>query len=92
MSAENSTAVPSQSPADSCSAADALKRAKAELEKAQAFYESVKQQAAERVQAVRETSVGDMLDGTLETVKRHPAAGVTLAALLGFFLGQLFRR
>jgi ElaB/YqjD/DUF883 family membrane-anchored ribosome-binding protein len=92
MTKENSATASSQSSADSCSAADALKRAKAELEKAQAFYESVKQQAADRMKAVRETSVGDVIDGTLKTVKRHPAAGLTLAALLGFFLGRLFRR
>jgi ElaB/YqjD/DUF883 family membrane-anchored ribosome-binding protein len=73
-------------------AADALHRAKAELEKAQAFYEHVRQQAAERLQAVRRTSVGDVLDGTLETVKRHPGASLTIAALIGFYLGRLFRR
>jgi ElaB/YqjD/DUF883 family membrane-anchored ribosome-binding protein len=92
MTEENSATGTPQPSADSCSAADALKRAKAELEKAQAFYESVRQQATERVKAVRETSVGDVLDGTLETFKRHPAAGLTLAALIGFFLGRLFRR
>ena len=92
MPEENNATAPAQPSSDACSAADALKRAKAELEKAQAFYESVKQQAVERVKAVRKTSVGDMIDGTLETVKRHPAAGLTLAALLGFFLGRLFRR
>jgi ElaB/YqjD/DUF883 family membrane-anchored ribosome-binding protein len=92
MSEENSTTAPAPNLADSCSAADAMKRAKAELEKAQAFYDSVRKQAVERVKAVRETSVGDVIDGTLETVKRHPAAGLTLAALLGFFLGRLFRR
>ena len=75
-----------------CSAAEALKRAKAELEKAQAFYEHVRQQTTERIQAVRETSVGDVLDGTLEIVRRHPGASLTLAAILGFFLGRLFRR
>jgi ElaB/YqjD/DUF883 family membrane-anchored ribosome-binding protein len=73
-------------------AADALHRAKAELEKAQAFYEQVRRQAAERLKAVRRTSVGDVIDGTLETVKRHPVAGLTIAALIGFYLGRLFRR
>jgi hypothetical protein len=92
MTDENSTAPAGESPRDVCSAAAALKRAKAELEKAQAFYEHVCRQTTERIKAVRETSVGDVLDGTLETVKRHPGAGLTLAAILGFMLGRLFRR
>jgi len=89
MTDENLT--PEASP-EVCSASDALKRAKAELEKAQAFYESVCQQTTERLQAVRETSIGDALDGTLKAVRRHPGAGLTIAALVGFFLGRLFRR
>ena len=71
---------------------DALSRAKAELERAKTCYENVRIEAAERLKNVRKTSVGDLIDGTLETVKRHPAAGLGVAALLGFFIGRLFRR
>ncbi len=85
-------ASPHEEPAAACSAADALKRAKAELEKAQAFYDHLRQQATERLKAVRRASLGDVLDATLDSVKRHPAAGLGIAALLGFFLGRLFRR
>ena len=92
MTDGNTTNPAAESPNEACSAADALRRAKAELEKAQAFYEHVRQQTAERLNAVRETSVGDVLDCTLKTVKRHPGASLTLAALLGFMLGRLFRR
>jgi ElaB/YqjD/DUF883 family membrane-anchored ribosome-binding protein len=92
MNHDNATAADAPGDDGVCSAADALHRAKAELEKAQAFYEHVRQQAAERLKAVRRTSVGDVIDGTLETVKRHPAAGLTIAALIGFYLGRLFRR
>ncbi len=92
MSEENTTAAPADPSDEVCSAAEAMKHAKAELEKAQAFYENVRRQAAERLKTVRKTTVGDLLDGTLETVKRHPAAGVTVAALVGYFLGRLFRR
>jgi ElaB/YqjD/DUF883 family membrane-anchored ribosome-binding protein len=81
-----------ESPSEVCSAAEALKLAKAELEKAQAFYEKVRQQAAERLKTARETSVGDVIDGTLDAVRRHPGASLTVAALLGVFLGRLFRR
>ena len=73
MSDENTTAS-DESPSTACSAADALKRAKAELEKAQAFYEHVRQQATDRMKAVRESNVGDILDCTLDTVKRRPCA------------------
>ena len=81
-----------ESSGEVCSAAEAMKRAKAELEKAQAFYEKVCQQATERLKSVRQTSVGDAIDGTLDAVRRRPGASVTIAALVGFFLGRLFRR
>ena len=92
MSDEKTTAASDEPQSAGCSAAEALRRAKAELEKAQAFYESVRQQATERLKAVRKTSVGDVLDCTLETVKRRPCASLAVAAMLGFFLGRLFRR
>ena len=86
MSKKNA-AKPSKPPAD-----DALSRAKAELDRAKTCYENVRRQATEQLKNVRKTNVGDIIDGTLETVKRHPAAGLGVAALLGFFLGRLFRR
>jgi ElaB/YqjD/DUF883 family membrane-anchored ribosome-binding protein len=92
MSDANNTTPAAEPQNEVCSAADALKKAKAEFEKAQAFYESVRQQTAERLKAVRQTSVGDVLDGTLDAVRRHPGAGLTVAAILGYFLGRLFRR
>ncbi|MEN6459036.1 MAG: hypothetical protein ABFC63_08905 [Thermoguttaceae bacterium] len=91
MSEETTAAKCDDSAAD-CSIADALERAKDELEKAQAFYDRVRGQAAERMKAVRRTTVGDILDSTLEATKRHPVAGLTLAALLGYWLGRIFRR
>ena len=89
MDTENQT--PDDSP-EIHSAADAVRRAKAELEKAQKLYDDVRQQAAERIEKVRETTVGDMLDATLETVRKRPALGLGAAALIGFFIGRLFRR
>ena len=53
MSEENTTTTSAEPPDDVCSAAAALKRAKAELEKAQAFYEHLCQQTTERIKAVR---------------------------------------
>jgi ElaB/YqjD/DUF883 family membrane-anchored ribosome-binding protein len=73
-------------------AADAVRLAKAELEKAQAMYEKVRQHTAERIKTIRGASLGDAIDKTLVAVKRHPGAGLTIAALIGFLLGRLFRR
>ncbi len=92
MSDDNPTKPAAEPQAGACSPAEALRRARVELERAHAFYEHVRQQAAEHLQDVREKTVGDVLDGTLETVRRHPAASLTLAALLGYLLGRLFRR
>ena len=73
-------------------AADAIHRAQEELEKACATYKNLRKEATDQVRKLRESTVGDVLDGTLKTVKKHPALGVGLAALVGFFLGRLFRR
>jgi hypothetical protein len=92
MTCENTTNPAAESPTDGCSPVEVLRRAKADMDKAHAFYEHVREQAAEHLKEVREKTLGDVLDGTLETVKRHPGASLTLAALLGFLLGRVFRR
>jgi ElaB/YqjD/DUF883 family membrane-anchored ribosome-binding protein len=71
-------------------AADAVRLAKAELQKAQAAYEQACRQATARLKAIRETNLGAVLDKTLDAVKHHPGAGVTIAGLIGFCLGRLF--
>jgi len=73
-------------------AAEAVERAEADLEKAQACYQRVRREAVERLQKVRQKTVGDLVDDTLEVVRKHPGPGVIVAAILGFFLGRLFRR
>ena len=73
-------------------AADAVRLAEAELEKARQLYQKVRQEATDRLRAVRAKTVGDLVDGTLEVVKKHPGPGVIVAAMIGFFLGRLFRR
>jgi ElaB/YqjD/DUF883 family membrane-anchored ribosome-binding protein len=77
---------------EECKAAAAVRRAKDELHKAQETYERVRQKAVGKLKEVREKSVGELIDGTLEMVKKHPGPGVIVAAALGFFLGRLFRR
>lgn len=73
-------------------AAETVRRAEEKLEKARELYEEVRREATDRLKAVREKSLGDLVDGTLQTVRKYPGTGVIVAALLGFFLGRLFRR
>ena len=89
---ENGSPAAQQSPAACCSPAEALKKAKAEFESARECYEHLREQAAERIKSARETTVGDLLDGVLEEVKRHPGTSLAVAALAGYLLGRLFRR
>ncbi len=74
------------------SAADTVRRVEAELKKAREIYGKVREDAAEQLRKVRETTVGDVIDGTLQTVKRHPGPSVIVAMVIGFFFGRLFRR
>jgi ElaB/YqjD/DUF883 family membrane-anchored ribosome-binding protein len=67
-------------------------RAEAELKRAKEAYDRVCDEAAQRLRDVREAKVGDVCDGVLEQVKRHPGPSLIVAAVLGFFLGRLFRR
>jgi ElaB/YqjD/DUF883 family membrane-anchored ribosome-binding protein len=73
-------------------AAQAVERAEEELEKAKQAYQRIRSQAVDRLQQAREKTVGDLIDGTLGLVRKHPGPGVILAVLAGFFLGRLFRR
>jgi hypothetical protein len=73
-------------------AAEAVRLAKIELEKAQKFYDGVCRRAADKIKAVRETTVGDVIDKTLVTVKRHPGPSLILSAAFGFCLGRWFQR
>ncbi len=74
------------------SAADAVRLAKAELQKAQEFYQRVRRETAGRVEAVRNKTVGDVLDGTLGAVRKHPVTGLTIALAVGVFLGRLLKK
>lgn len=73
-------------------AKEAVRRAEAELAKAREFYLQIRQQAADQLKRVRETTAADLVSGTLKLVKRHPGPSVLVAAVIGFFLGRMFRR
>ena len=74
------------------SAADAVRLAKAELHKAQEFYHRVRRETSDRVEAVRNKTVGDLLDDAIGVVKKHPATGLTIALAIGIFLGRKLKR
>jgi hypothetical protein len=73
-------------------AAEAVRIAKAELEKAQKFYEDVRRQTAEKIQEVREKKVGDLVDSTLEAVKKYPGASLLVSISLGFCMGRWLQK
>jgi ElaB/YqjD/DUF883 family membrane-anchored ribosome-binding protein len=78
--------------AELCKATRAVQRAKEELHRAQQIYEEVRQEATERLKQSRDSTVGEMVECGLELVRKHPGPGVIAAAMVGFFLGRLFRR
>jgi ElaB/YqjD/DUF883 family membrane-anchored ribosome-binding protein len=74
-------------------AADALHRAKADLEKkAHEALERFRSQAAAQVEAVREKTVGELIDGAVEFAREHPVVTVAAAAATGFCLGRMLSR
>lgn len=73
-------------------AAAAVRQAKQQLKEARQAYWQIRRHAVERLKEVREMSVGDVVEETLKQVKRYPGPSVIVAALVGFFLGRLFRR
>jgi len=69
--------------------ADARQEAPAERPGAS---DEVGHQAALPPAPAREMRLGEVVDATLDLVRRHPAAGVSVAVLVGFFAGRLWRR
>ena len=72
-------------------AACAVEEAKARLREAQACYAEVREEARAKLEQVRETRIGDVLDCILAFVRKHPGPGVIVALLAGLFLGRKFR-
>jgi hypothetical protein len=59
---------------------------------AEAVCRTFQERAAEQVKRLRETSMGDLVDGALNLVKKYPGPGVILAVLLGFLLGRSLKK
>lgn len=52
----------------------------------------VGRQAALPPPPAREMRLGEVVDATLDLVRRYPAAGVSVGVLVGFVVGRLWRR
>jgi ElaB/YqjD/DUF883 family membrane-anchored ribosome-binding protein len=70
----------------------AKKKKQSARKETQELCQKVRQEATDKLRQMRETTVGDLLDRSLNVVKKHPGAGVLLAAAVGFFFGRLFKR
>jgi ElaB/YqjD/DUF883 family membrane-anchored ribosome-binding protein len=102
MSNENQdTSAPEQSASEQAAkigrtaeelAAEAVRLAKLELEKAQKLYEDVRRKAAEKIEDVREKKVGELVDCTLEAVKKYPGASLAVSVALGFCMGRWLQK
>ena len=72
---------------------EALRDAGADVRKAtEAVCRTLQREAVQQVKRLRESTVGDLVDGALDLVKKYPGTGVVLAALIGFFLGRSLRK
>ena len=74
------------------SAEEQVAAAHEQLQVAEAMLEQVREKAVEKVAWLRDRSTGELLDTSLEFVRKHPGLGVLTAASVGYFLGRLFRR
>lgn len=63
-----------------------------EIKEAKQCCDNMRRKAVERLQNARSTTLGDVLDGTMAFVKRHPQCSLGIAATLGFFIARIFRR
>jgi hypothetical protein len=85
-------AEPSQESADLESAALVVEQAREALRLAEAAYRQTLQHVSQQTERVRGVTVGDIIDGTLEFVRRHPATGLLGVGVMAFLLGKLTRR
>lgn len=74
------------------SAAERVEAARQQLQAAEALLEQAREKAVQRVAWLRDRSAGELIDVSLEFVRKHPGLGVLTAASLGYFFGRLFRR
>ncbi len=73
-------------------AEDAVRRAREQLEQAQQYCQQLRSDASAEWNDLRNANFSDVLEKSLTFVRKNPGVGVSIAAVLGFFLGRIFRR
>jgi len=74
------------------SASDQVATAREQLRTAEALLEQAREKAVQRVVWLQDKSTGELIDSSLEFVRKHPGLGVLTAASVGFMFARLFRR
>jgi ElaB/YqjD/DUF883 family membrane-anchored ribosome-binding protein len=62
------------------------------LHRAEDAYRQSLGRVKEQASRARAVTVGNVVDGTLEFVRRHPATGLIAVGVVGFLLGRSTRR
>jgi hypothetical protein len=83
---------PAEQPDLSASDETVLEKAREELLRAEETYRRTLERAAAGASQARDITVGDMIDGTLEFVRRHPVAGLLAIGVVSFLAGRATRR
>lgn len=83
---------PAEQPELSASDETVLEKAREELLRAEETYRRTLERAAAGASQARDITVGDMIDGTLEFVRRHPVAGLLAIGVVSFLAGRATRR
>lgn len=69
-------------------AAAAVKRARKTLDQAMESYDRARETARQQASKARGVTVGDVIDGTLDFTRNHPAISLLTAGLIGFLFGR----
>jgi ElaB/YqjD/DUF883 family membrane-anchored ribosome-binding protein len=73
-------------------AEDAVRRAREQLDQAQQYCQQLRSDATVEWKDLRQANFTEVMEKSLEFVRKNPAVGVSIAAILGYFLGRIFRR
>ncbi|MCH2126581.1 MAG: hypothetical protein MK165_17450 [Pirellulaceae bacterium] len=74
------------------SARKTLQAAREALRAAENQYEEVRCKATAQLEQIQHRTVGDVIDETLDFIRKHPGIGVLSATALGYFLGRRIGR
>ena len=69
-----------------------LQAAREVLRTAEDQYEEVRCKATAQLERIQNSTVGDLIDETLDFIRKHPGIGVLSATALGYFLGRRIGR